>query len=87
MAILPQQRPMSKQYGIVIFVVYLALAGWIIYRGYERHDAKLYIFAAILIAAAVARLIRVTRAGAAQQQTPKLEDKDKVDLFTKPKDF
>lgn len=84
MAILPQQRPMSKGYTGAVCVVYLALAGYIAYRGYVEHRHILWVFAMVLVAAAVARLMRMSRS--AQPPAAATGDK-KVELFTKPKDM
>ena len=80
---------MSTQYGVVLSLVYLFLAGFLVYRGYQRHDQTSYIFAGIVVLAAVIRLMRVQRAAKAQTLQPPQagQPENKVDLFTKPKDF
>jgi thiol:disulfide interchange protein len=86
MSIVPRQRPVSKQYATSMAVGYFALASYLVYRGYQQHDQRMYIFAAVLVLAVVVRLIRIQRL--ATVQTVQQEQTDQpVDLFTKPKDF
>ncbi|MGH9522464.1 MAG: hypothetical protein ACRD3E_08025 [Terriglobales bacterium] len=77
---------MSKTYTGAACVVYLALAGYIAYRGYAEHRHILWVFAFVLVAAAVARLMKMRRVAQAQPPVPRTGE-DKVELFTKPKDF
>ena len=87
MSIAPQPRAMSKQYTAVLAVVYLALAGFMAYRGYQQNNKMFYIFAGILVLAVVIRVVRARSVAqslaAAQAKSPD----QKVDLFTKPKDY
>lgn len=89
MSIFLQQRPVSKQYASIMAVGYFALAGYLVFRGYQQHDQRMYIFAAVLVLAAVFRLIRIQRSATVQtpQQHPPGPAEQKLDLFTKPKEF
>ena len=87
MSIAPQPRAMSKQYTAVLAVVYLALAGFLAYRGYQEHNKMFYIFAGILVVAVVIRVMRLRSAAQSQAAAQPKSPDQKVDLFTKPKDF
>jgi hypothetical protein len=86
MAILPQQKPMSTGYTAVITVVYLALAGFVAYRGYTENRHFFYVLSAVLVLASIARIMRTRNAAAARKPASTTAD-SKVDLFTKPKDY
>lgn len=87
MAILPQQRPMSMQYAVATAIVYLALGGYVAYRGYTEHKNFFYVIAAVAVVAAVIRLMRSRKAAGAPSTPPAKSQGDKVELFSKPKDF
>jgi hypothetical protein len=89
MSIVPQQRPVSKQYASIMAVGYFVLAGYLVYRGFQQHDQRMYIFAAVLVLAAVLRLIRLQHSATVQtlQQHQPGPAEQKLDLFTKPKEF
>ena len=87
MSILPQQRPMSKPYAAVVAVVYLALAGYVAYRGYLEHKPFFYGIAAVAVVAAVIRVMRARNVGPAPKADASPSDEKKVELFSKPKDF
>ncbi len=54
-------RAQSKTYHVVLVVIYMALAGALAYRGYQRHDRIMIGLAAGVVLAAVLRLVRVWR--------------------------
>lgn len=84
MSILPQQRPMSKSYTITISVIYMAMAGYLAYRGYLIHKPLFYGLAAILV---VATIIRLSKLRSTLPPSPPPDEQKKVELFSKPKDF
>ena len=87
MSILPQQRPMSKLYATVVAAVYLALGGYVAYRGYVEHRKFLYAIAAVAVVAAVVRVWRARNAAVPPSAPPAPASEKKVELFSKPKDF
>lgn len=87
MSILPQQRPMSMQYAVVTAAVYLALGGYVAYRGYTEHKPLFYVIAAVAVIAAVIRVLRSRKMAGAPAALPAQPQDKKVDLFSKPKDF
>ena len=87
MSILPQQRPMSMQYAVATAVVYLALGGYVAYRGYTEHKNFFYVIAAVAVVAAVIRILRTRKAAGVSSTASAPPQDKKVDLFSKPKDF
>jgi uncharacterized membrane protein YvlD (DUF360 family) len=61
MSIMPMARTQSKTYHVMVVVIYVALAGALAYRGYQRHDKFMMALAAGVVLAAVFRLVRALR--------------------------
>lgn len=87
MAILPKQRPMSMQYAVVTAVLYLALGGYVAYRGYIEHKNVFYVVAAVAVIAAVIRIARARKVAGPPNVPPTEPQDKKVELFSKPKDY